>query len=48
IPAAVQERIKHFFDHYKELEPNKWVITKSFLGKEKAFESIKKAIDAAK
>ncbi len=48
INESIKKMIQHFFDHYKELEPNKWVITKSFLGKEKAFESIKKAIDAAK
>lgn len=36
--------IKHFFDHYKELEPNKWVKTKDFLGKEAAFDSIKKSM----
>ncbi len=36
--------IKHFFDHYKELEPGKWVKTKDFLGKEEAYEAIKKSI----
>ena len=35
------KKIQHFFNHYKELEANKWVKTKSFLGKEKAYESIK-------
>lgn len=37
-------KIKHMFDHYKELEPNKWVKTKSFLPKEKAFEAINNAV----
>lgn len=37
-------KIKHFFDHYKELEPGKWVKTKSFLGKDKAYEAIKKSL----
>lgn len=37
-------KIKHMFDHYKELEPNKWVKTKSFLPKEKAFEVINNAL----
>lgn len=36
--------IKHFFDHYKELEPGKWVKTRKFLGKEEAYQAIKKAI----
>jgi inorganic pyrophosphatase len=38
------DRIKHFFDHYKDLEPGKWVKTRNFLGKEKAYEAIKKAL----
>lgn len=38
------KRIKHFFDHYKDLEPGKWVKTKDFLNKEKAYEAIKKAL----
>ncbi len=38
------DRIKHFFDHYKDLEPGKWVKTKNFLGKDKAYEAIKKAL----
>jgi len=40
----VKNMIKHFFDHYKELEAGKWVKTKDFLNKNKAFEAIKKAI----
>ncbi|GAB4219698.1 MAG: inorganic diphosphatase [Candidatus Microgenomates bacterium] len=39
-----KDKIKHFFNHYKELEPGKWVKTKNFLGKEKAYEAIKKAL----
>ncbi len=39
-----KNKIKHFFDHYKELEPGKWVKTKEFLPKEKAHEAIKKAL----
>lgn len=37
-------KIKHFWDHMKELEPGKWVKTRNFLSKEKAFESIKKSM----
>lgn len=36
--------IKHFFEHYKELEPGKWVKIKNFLPKEKALEAIKKTL----
>jgi inorganic pyrophosphatase len=41
---TTKEKIKHFFDHYKELEPGKWVKTRNFLGKEKALEAIKKSL----
>lgn len=44
LPEQTKNRIKHFFDHYKELEPNKWVKTKAFLGREKAYEAINKSI----
>lgn len=44
LDEPTRKLIKHFFDHYKELEPNKWVKTKDFLGKEKAYESIKNAM----
>lgn len=44
LDEATKTKIKHMFDHYKELEPNKWVRTKNFLPKENAFEEIKKAI----
>jgi len=43
IDEVTKNKIKHFFNHYKELEPGKWVKTKDFLPKEKALESIKKA-----
>ena len=41
IDVITKKKIQHFFNHYKELEPGKWVKTRNFLGKEKAFESIK-------
>jgi inorganic pyrophosphatase len=44
VPSAVKEKIKHFFDHYKELEPNKWVKTEKFLGKEAAMKAVKKSL----
>ena len=39
-----KQKIKHFFNHYKELEPNKWVKIKNFLDKEAAYKDIKKSI----
>lgn len=44
IPEPTKNKIKHFFEHYKDLEPNKWVKAKAFLGKEKAFEDIKNSM----
>lgn len=44
IDKAAKNKIKHFFDHYKELEPGKWVKTRNFLNKTKAQEAIKKAL----
>jgi len=41
LPVAVKDKIKHFFDHYKELEPNKWVKTERFLSSAKAISLIK-------
>ncbi|OGK15417.1 inorganic pyrophosphatase [Candidatus Roizmanbacteria bacterium RIFCSPHIGHO2_01_FULL_39_12b] len=41
LPEILREKIKNFFDRYKDLEPNKWVKTRSFLGREKAYEAIK-------
>ncbi len=41
---SLKQKIKHFFDHYKELEPGKWVKTREFLSKERAYEEIGKAI----
>lgn len=39
-----KQRIRHFFEHYKELEPGKWVKIKNFLGKPDAEEQIKKSL----
>jgi inorganic pyrophosphatase len=44
IPETEKNKIRHFFDHYKDLEKDKWVKTKDFLGKDAAIEAIKKSI----
>lgn len=36
--------IKHFFEHYKEIEPGKWVKIKNFLSKKHAEDAIKKSL----
>ena len=41
---AYKNKIKHFFESYKKLEPGKWVKTKDFLGKDAAIEAIKKSM----
>lgn len=48
IPEHYRNKIKHFFDHMKELEPGKWVKTKDWLAKEKAEENILRAIERYK
>jgi inorganic pyrophosphatase len=44
IPQAIKDKMKHFFEHYKELEPGKWVKIKDWKGKKEAMEAIKKAM----
>ncbi len=45
LPQATLDKIKHFFEHYKELEPGKWVKVKEFKGKEEALADIQKAVE---
>ncbi len=44
LDEMTKKKIQHFFNHYKELEPGKWVKTKKFLGKNSAYENIKKSM----
>ncbi len=44
VPSHVLEEIKHFFEHYKDLEPNKWTRVKGWRDKEAAKREILKAI----
>ncbi len=48
IPSAVKDRIKHFFEHYKELEPGKFVKVREWCSADRAKESIRKAIERYK
>ncbi len=41
VPQALKDKMKHFFEHYKELEPGKWVKIKDWKGKKEALEDIK-------
>lgn len=44
VPDAIKNKIKNFFEHYKELEPGKWVKIKEWKGQEAAFDAITKAL----
>jgi len=45
LPEILRRRIKHFFEHYKELEPGKWVKLKEWKGAREAMGYIKKAME---
>lgn len=44
LPQSLVNKIKHFFEHYKDLEKGKWVKVKSFEGAAKARELIQEGI----
>ncbi len=44
LPEILREKVKHFFEHYKDLEPGKWVKLKDWRGREEAEEYIRKAV----
>jgi inorganic pyrophosphatase len=48
IPEIDLARIAHFFEHYKDLEPNKWVKVLGWEGPERAHELILEGIERAK
>jgi inorganic pyrophosphatase len=44
VSDEIKAQIKHFFEHYKELDKGKWVKLKDWLGREQAIEEIKNGI----
>ncbi|MEM1377559.1 MAG: inorganic diphosphatase [Pseudomonadota bacterium] len=48
LPEITVEQIEHFFEHYKDLEPGKWVKTGGWQGTDMAQKLIVEAIDRAK
>jgi inorganic pyrophosphatase len=44
VPDAIKNKVKHFFENYKTLEPGKWIKVKDWKGKAEAIEEVKKAI----
>ncbi len=48
LPRITTEQIQHFFEHYKDLEPGKWVRTKGWGDADAAKKLIVEAIERAK
>jgi inorganic pyrophosphatase len=48
VPELDLARIAHFFEHYKDLEPNKWVKVQGWEGPERAHQLILEGIERAK
>ncbi|MEO0810722.1 MAG: inorganic diphosphatase [Pseudomonadota bacterium] len=45
LPEITIQQTEHFFEHYKDLEPNKWVKVKGWADADAAREMIEKAIE---
>jgi inorganic pyrophosphatase len=48
VPPFELEAIKHFFVHYKDLEPKKWVKAADFVGRDKAEAEVLASIERFK
>ncbi|MEQ8206579.1 MAG: inorganic diphosphatase, partial [Woeseia sp.] len=48
LPPITLQQVEHFFEHYKDLEPGKWVKIGDWFGADKARELIVEAIERAK
>jgi inorganic pyrophosphatase len=48
LPVITLEQIQHFFEHYKDLEPNKWVKVQRWGDVDEAKAMIEQAIARAK
>ena len=48
LPEITWRQVEHFFTHYKDLEPGKWVKFAGWADAEKARQIISEAIDRAK
>ncbi len=47
LPQITRDQIGHFFEHYKDLEPGKWVKVENWGNADRAREMIQEAIDRA-
>ena len=48
LPPIVLEQIVHFFTHYKDLEPEKWVRVGKWGGREDAYRVVEDALERAR
>jgi inorganic pyrophosphatase len=48
LPAITLEQIEHFFAHYKDLEPNKWVKVLGWRDAQEALSLVREGIERAK
>lgn len=48
VPQYRLDKLKHFFEHYKDLEPEKWVKINSFVGRDAALKELSEAMAKAK
>lgn len=44
VPDSYKNRIRHFFEHYKEIEPGKWAKVKKWKGKTEAIAEVRNSI----
>lgn len=44
VPDAIKNKLKHFFENYKTLEPGKWVKIKEWKDKKVALDALKKSL----
>jgi inorganic pyrophosphatase len=44
IPEFTKKEIEHFFEHYKDLEPKKWVKTEGWQGRAEAEQIVEDGI----
>ncbi|MFY9478723.1 MAG: inorganic diphosphatase [Aquabacterium sp.] len=48
LPELLLSQIKHFFEHYKDLEPGKWVKVVGWAGSDEAKEEVRSGLEAVK
>jgi inorganic pyrophosphatase len=45
LPPTLLAQVAHFFEHYKDLEPNKWVEVEGWQGSEEAMAAIMASVE---